>query len=396
MKNYFTKKLACFFLLSWVSFFTIEKTMAQKVITNYWGYTTKIRQQYQVDANGAENGYWKSYSDEGKILESFNYFHGKKNGKQISYYEGISQIIWCYGKPLKIENYNNGDRIGEESYKCNDGKPYLNYKVDKIKSGAYEQFNYHPNGKVKEHFFTIGILTNNYIGKYESFYESGKLHYLYNYHSTAGNLMAGLCFGLAETGDTTLKVLSTQTGLTYLIEKYDEKQLLSRMSIDTINWTKRVEDRKWDRDPKLTIYQNWALVPFQEYAEKIYGYSNVGKNGVPCSKEISSWEAYSRILKNENCYTSNGKLPFQLDGDQGEFNSYIIATEIIEYNKESTNLTIKIYPEKHFKDLRNNDNPFIEKVVDLKNTDLEKYQKLNSFNDCCKQLGINYQLPLTK
>ena len=70
--------------------------------------------------------------------------------------------------------------------------------------------------------------------------------------------------------------------------------------------------------------------------------------------------------------------------------------ETIEYNKESTNLTIKIYPEKHFKDLRNNYNPSIEKVVDLKNTDLEKYQKLNSFNDCCKQLGINYQLPLTK
>jgi len=53
MQNCFTKKLACFFLLSCVSLFTIEKTMAQKVITNYWGYTTKIRQQYQVDANGA-------------------------------------------------------------------------------------------------------------------------------------------------------------------------------------------------------------------------------------------------------------------------------------------------------------------------------------------------------
>jgi antitoxin component YwqK of YwqJK toxin-antitoxin module len=262
----------------------VQATSAQKVITNYWGYTTKIRQQYQVDANGAENGFWKSFSNDGKLLEHYNYLHGQQHGKQLKYFRGFSDIEWCMGQPLEIRNYDNGKMLSEEVYKCKNGKPSLWYKtIDNAQ--LYEYSLYYDNGKMKEHTKRDKAIKNSKM-IHEVYHENGKLALKGAY--TEDHKKIGIWYGFNQSGDTT-EIADYFYDITLNSKTYnDNKQLIKDILLS--------ED-----------YETMTLTQYDESG-------NISKKYVyrakPMTKDFScngvafnSWKEY--ILKSGECSGRN-------------------------------------------------------------------------------------------
>ena len=120
------------FLIAIATLGFVTTTMSQKVITNYWGYTQKINEQYQVNAQGVKNGYYKAYSKEGLLIYSYNFLNGKENGLCIDYAgqrNGVSNNLGllktCYGKPMLERQMKNGELVSEKFYDCLDGKQII-------------------------------------------------------------------------------------------------------------------------------------------------------------------------------------------------------------------------------------------------------------------------------
>ncbi len=107
-----------FLLLLMLAFMQLS-SMSQKVITNYWGWTTKVKEQYQVDAQGVMNGYYKYWDEDGLLYKHFNYSNGVENGLCIEYYgtgEGNNGFVTCYGKAMFERQYNKGEIVWEKDY----------------------------------------------------------------------------------------------------------------------------------------------------------------------------------------------------------------------------------------------------------------------------------------
>jgi antitoxin component YwqK of YwqJK toxin-antitoxin module len=236
--------------------FLVQSGWTQKIITNYWGYTKKIRQQYQVDANGAENGFWKSFSNEGKLLEHYNYLHGQKHGKQLKYFRGISDIEWCMGQPLEIQNYEKDKMLMEEVYKCNNGKPQIWYKkIDDDK--LYEYTLYYDNGKMKEHT-KKNKLDKNTQGIYEMFHENGKKA-LTGFNSSNGR-KNGMWYAFYENGDTQY-VINYFENITTQLTVFDENKKITRKLKSEADLSQQVLEY-FDENGNLTKRKVTKSIPF--------------------------------------------------------------------------------------------------------------------------------------
>jgi antitoxin component YwqK of YwqJK toxin-antitoxin module len=261
----------------------VQISFSQKVITNYWGYTKKIRQQYQVDANGAENGFWKSFSNDGKLLEHYNYLHGQKQGKQLKYFRGFSDIEWCNGQPLEIQNYDKDKMLMEEVYKCINGKPQIWYKkIDDDK--LYEYTLYYDNGKMKEHT-KRNKLAKNTSGNYESFHENGKIAVK---GQSENGYQTGIWYGF-NTGGDTIEIVEYNFDIMLKSKTYDENKKL-------------IKDITLSED-----YETMTETDFDESGnisrKNVYRAKPMTKDFSCNGKKFNSWKEY--IIQSGECVNRN-------------------------------------------------------------------------------------------
>ncbi len=236
--------------------FLVQSGWTQKIITNYWGYTKKIRQQYQVDANGAENGFWKSFSNDGKLLEHYNYLHGQKHGKQMKYFRGFSDIEWCMGQPLEIQNYEKDKMLMEEVYKCNNGKPQIWYKkIDDDK--LYEYTLYYDNGKLKEHTKRSKI-NKNAMGIYEMYHENG-IKALIGSNTSEGR-KTGMWYSYYDNGDTQY-IINYYENIVMQLTVFDENKKIIRKMKSEPDFSQNVLEY-FDENGKLTKRKITKSIPF--------------------------------------------------------------------------------------------------------------------------------------
>jgi antitoxin component YwqK of YwqJK toxin-antitoxin module len=123
----------------------------------YWDNGKLMAEGKYVEIN-VRDSLWKMYGVDGKLMVTIEYKHGKKHGKEISYFRNgqINEVktwkndtmhgpwLWYYdnGKPRMKANYVNGVRDGYYMYYHQDGSTYISgYYKNNLRDGKWK-FNY--------------------------------------------------------------------------------------------------------------------------------------------------------------------------------------------------------------------------------------------------------------
>lgn len=169
---------------------------AQKVVKEFYDYQkTKVKYQYQVNANGIKNGYYKAFGTKGNLAIEGTYKMNRKNGTWKEYDD--------YGKVFSIVNYVNDTMNGVYKQWCFEGNNTISYlcgdhiykKGEKVVSKIYN-----PKGKLLEE---IDIAKNIHNKWFED--------------------------GSPET--------ETIDGKTYFYEGVDEGKFVDNIYVDSIGYT---------------------------------------------------------------------------------------------------------------------------------------------------------------
>jgi hypothetical protein len=142
--------------------FVTFRGQAQKVEREYYP-NFRVKYEWQVNANGVKNGYFKSFATDGVLYEKGFYTNGKKSGLWTSY--GIMQ-----GYPGEISStmeYEDGQMNGRYLQYCwNHGKRYTCGDYVYKEGNEIQALQYHDNGilqyrrdrekGINEEFFSDG------------------------------------------------------------------------------------------------------------------------------------------------------------------------------------------------------------------------------------------------
>jgi antitoxin component YwqK of YwqJK toxin-antitoxin module len=110
---------------------------------NYWGYTGIVREEFQVNANGYKNGYYKEFNNEGELYKKGTYRNGKKTGVWTTY-----DTQWSGQIAATIE-YSDGKMNGQYKQWCwESGRRYLCGDYVYIDDKEVRAKQYFSNGKL--------------------------------------------------------------------------------------------------------------------------------------------------------------------------------------------------------------------------------------------------------
>jgi antitoxin component YwqK of YwqJK toxin-antitoxin module len=327
-----------FLLLLMLAFMQLS-SMSQKVITNYWGWTTKVKEQYQVDAQGVMNGYYKYWDEDGLLYKHFNYSNGVENGLCIEYYgtgEGNNGFVTCYGKAMFERQYNKGEIVWEKDYNCVNKKQVLESKLEKLSSGKWKFTKYYPSGKIDE---AALMETSNgpRIGQIESYFENGKVAISGKYEKGHPH---GMWYSFSETGDT-LEFVNYYYGVE-IEGKYltTDKKLFRTITVDE-NWAERVAIN-YDEQGNITRKIITETLPFKEGYEcsdipfksrKEYASSGINCSSLDRDPFSSGTESYTKfdIHYDNGLPTDTNKLYLFSEEKYGEMKYYVLTLEQYEY-----------------------------------------------------------------
>jgi antitoxin component YwqK of YwqJK toxin-antitoxin module len=324
---------------------------AQKVITKKHFGTNITKEEYQVDAQGQRNGFYKSYNPDGVFLYSYNYKNGNEHGICIDYAgQRDGRDIYCYGKPLSERVMDNGKIVSEKYYGCANNSNYLVYSKKLIAPKIYENITYHKNGKINEKFNE-----NSYFekekGMYEKYYDNGKLAE----RGMIDNGKFGNWVGFFENGDTMYVTKNTAGFETYYKKFYPANKVEFIQTMDDNfeniskteyfqngkiksekisktfpfkyecgsssdpknpkNWRELAEQRILCAGQSFSPFDNSYIVSEKKYAENgelISETLNVlrkvdGKNKVLNKKDIEAEDILWQNIEKDNSYENLGK-----------------------------------------------------------------------------------------
>ena len=217
MKNFIL--ITCIFSLISIN------AISQKVITNYFGYTNKISEQYQVNAQGVKNGFYKAYHREGQLVYSYNFKNGKENGLCIDY-AGTRNYnsIYCFGKPLLERVMKDGELQSEKYYGCDTKTNFIIYTKKLIAPDVFEKTEYFQSGKLKAKYNESSNYTSA-KGDFIQYFENGKI-------AEKGQIDNGRCkrwIGYYENGDTSY-IADYELGIEANYKKFNPKNVISFVS----------------------------------------------------------------------------------------------------------------------------------------------------------------------
>jgi len=277
---------------------------SQKVITKkHWG-TNITKEEYQVDAQGQRNGFYKSYNPDGILLFSYNYKNGKEHGNCIDYAgQREGREIYCYGKALSERVMEDGKIISEKYYSCDNNSNYLVYSKKLISPNLYENITYHKNGKLNEKFNENSFFQKE-KGMYERFYENGRLAE----KGMIDNGKFGKWIGFYENGDTMYISTSIAGFECYFKKFYAENK---------IEYVQYMDDN-FENISKIEYYQNGNLkseklsktFPFKfECTSKVMpkNWRELAEQRILCAGQSYSPFENSYIVS-EKKYNENGEL----------------------------------------------------------------------------------------
>lgn len=393
------KKLSLILFLFSIS---LNVLIAQKVITKkHWG-SDITKEEYQVDAQGQRNGFYKSYNPDGILLFSYNYKGGKEHGICIDYAgQRDGRDIYCYGKPLSERVMDEGKVKSEKYYSCANNTNYLVYTKKLIAPGIYEKVLYHKNGKISEKFNESSSYGKE-KGMYEKYHENGKLAE----KGMIDNGNIGNWFGFYENGDS-MYVAKYDVGFeTYYKKFYENKR---------IEYVKTMDD-KFENITKTEYYQNGQVK--SEIISKTFPFkydcgSSNGKNDPKNWKELAEkrircgGDSYSPFdnsyVVSEKTYKENGELVSEtintirnVDGKNRVYNKADL--------EEEDKLWENIQKDKSYESLSNY---YVNAKVKLYYIDVNKIytelnnkyqQEINSVNYECEKLEseVKYKVESTK
>lgn len=149
----------------------------QKVMREYYN-NFLVQYEWQVDANGVKQGYFRSYATDGTLYEAGNYNKGEKSGTWTTY--GIAE-----GHPAEISatiEYKDGKMNGRYVQYCwSRGKRYVcsdrTYRDDE----ELTKLSYYPNGQLSEQIDKERKIYNKWFedGQPSSIVKDGKQYDYY-------------------------------------------------------------------------------------------------------------------------------------------------------------------------------------------------------------------------
>lgn len=178
--------------------------IAQKVEKEYY-HNGKLKKEYQVNANGVKNGYYKSYGTNSVLWESSNYKDGEKHGTCTFYFVDNNP-----GKISQIINYSNGKEHGTNKVWLFEGSKYY-LAVESFYENGKEirKKSYYSNGQTE---LEIDIEK----GIYNKWFKDGK---------PAIEVVNGKKYSYHETGNgrryvTSVSSMSSESDTVYSFSEY--------------------------------------------------------------------------------------------------------------------------------------------------------------------------------
>ncbi len=145
--------------------FTISELLsfAQNIQRTYWGLSSTVHEEFQVNNNGVKHGFYKEYSKKGEIYESGFYTNGQKSGTWTTY----DVVLHGTGQIASTMQFSDGKMNGIYKQWCwEKGKRYLcgDYVYENDIEVLGKQF--FSNGKIK-------FDRNRKMGLYNEWFEDG-------------------------------------------------------------------------------------------------------------------------------------------------------------------------------------------------------------------------------
>jgi antitoxin component YwqK of YwqJK toxin-antitoxin module len=319
---------------------------SQKVITKLHYGSNVIKEQYQVNAQGLRNGFYKSYNPDGILIYSYNFNSGKENGLCIDYAGSRNyKDIYCYGKPLRETVMENGKIKSEKYYDCANNTNYIVFLKKLIAPDVYERIEYYKNGKIKEKF-NENASYNKVKGGYEKYYENGKL-------SEKGLIDGGKFgnwVGFYENGDTLYFSRFNADIETYYKKYYSNNKLEFVVTLDENFET--ISKIIYYPDGKIKSDINSKTFPFKYDC----GGSNPPKNWKELAEGhiLCGGDSYSpydnAYIAHEKTFTSNGQIESEIINDLRIIKGKKIVAKKSEFEKEDK-LWSDVQKEKSFQSI---------------------------------------------
>lgn len=260
---------------------------SQKVVTKYYDYSSQKKEEYQVDAQGVMNGFYKNYLDDGRLIKHYNYLNGIEHGSWIEYYgtgPKTNGFVTCFGKPMLERQYDKGKILWEKDFTCVDNLQVIETKRELLKDGTYKLTTYYPNGKPEEVRYQsdyVGYATGDFI----SYHEDGKIAVKGQYKD--GRQM-GRWYAFYSKGDT-FEVTDYFHDLVLYSKSYSENKKLT-------------QEKKLSDD-----YETFTQTDYDESGNKtrvLIARAKPMKNDFVCKgKKFNSWKEY--ILESGECTERN-------------------------------------------------------------------------------------------
>jgi len=288
--------------------------IAQKLIsTKHWG-TNVIKEQYQVNAQGERNGFYKSYNKDGILLFSYNFKNGIEHGLCIDY-AGMRDYreIYCYGKPLSERVMDNGNIMSEKYYGCANNTNYLIFSKKLISTGVYEKVEYYKNGKISEKYNENASFYKE-TGTYEKYYENGKLAEKGMYNK--GKF--GTWIGFYETGDT-FYVAKYIFGIEGYYKKFSSSKKTESEKILDENF-ETITEKSFYEDEQIKSEKIFKTYPFVYKCSRPNdpnepkNWKELAERGIICGGD--SYSPYDNCyLYSEKIYNANGDLESEISNE---------------------------------------------------------------------------------
>ena len=304
---------------------------SQKVVTKFYEYSSQKKEEYQVDAQGVMNGFYKNYLDDGRLIKHYNYLNGIEHGSWIEYYgtgPKTNGFVTCFGKPMLERQYDKGKILWEKDFTCVDNLQVIETKREIMKDGTYKLTTYYPNGKPEEVKY-LSNFSGTSVGEFISYYEDGKTAVKGQYKD--GRQM-GKWVAFYPKGDT------------FEITDYFHDLVLYSKSYS--------ENKKLTQEKKLSDdYETFTQTDYDESGKKtrvLIARAKPMKNDFTCKgKKFNSWKEY--ILDSGECTERN------IFGN----NEYVLLTQNINFSDGNATDTVKRFlgmccdTEKEYKNIQN-------------------------------------------
>jgi len=161
-----------FLIIVSLHFWSCNKNKTMK--TYYDAQQKKLLEEYETaksDTGMMRHGFYKKYSENGKLLEQSNYKNGVLNGRRLIYFSN--------GKVEIEENYVLGKLHGEYLKFFENGDiEQSGLYADNMMSGVWRTYYKENHKQLKEE---VGFANNVENGPFKEFYLNGKLHYIGKY-----------------------------------------------------------------------------------------------------------------------------------------------------------------------------------------------------------------------